>query len=546
MNNILLLTKIFLKTSIFRNISSSNQENKKNIFKALGIILIGIYVVAVFGFLSYQMIDMLNQMNQASLFLGLWLLSTAVLILIQAIASSMNLFYFSKDIENVLPLPIKPYQILVAKFNVLLITEYFTVFMFTLIPFIIYGIVTGAGLLFYLYSVLILLVFPIIPALISCLLVMIFMSFSKFAKNKDMFQIISMFLIIFFVIIVQLFAQNNTDTSQEEMIHMLTQANGLVEMVEKYFITLKPAVDTLVNYSSIAGIISFGELLLISILLYLLFIALSQKLYLKGAVGASISGKKSKSIKNEKGTYTNKKVWRSYLKKEMIMLFKNPIYFMQCVLPAFLLPVIFAIVFFAGSDESLKEITQMAINPTVVLCVAIGINTFLLSMIFISVTAISRDGQNAVFMKYIPVPLYKQIIYKCLPSIIISIIPIVFVIVAISYLLNYYNVLFIIYSLIISILISILYSYLMIIVDLKRPKLNWDTEYAVVKQNFNMIFCFAFSIAMIIIICVMGGTLANFDINIVALVSSVVLLFLIYLVDKYFRVKSDRLLDKIT
>ena len=267
MNNILLLTKIFLKTSIFRNISSSNQENKKNIFKALGIILIGIYVVAVFGFLSYQMIDMLNQMNQASLFLGLWLLSTAVLILIQAIASSMNLFYFSKDIENVLPLPIKPYQILVAKFNVLLITEYFTVFMFTLIPFIIYGIVTGAGLLFYLYSVLILLVFPIIPALISCLLVMIFMSFSKFAKNKDMFQIISMFLIIGFVIIVQLFAQNNTDTSQEEMIHMLTQANGLVEMVEKYFITLKPAVDTLVNYSSIAGIISFGELLLISILL---------------------------------------------------------------------------------------------------------------------------------------------------------------------------------------------------------------------------------------------------------------------------------------
>ena len=361
-----------------------------------------------------------------------------------------------------------------------------------------------------------------------------------------MFQIISMFLIIGFVIIVQLFAQNNTDTSQEEMIHMLTQANGLVEMVEKYFITLKPAVDTLVNYSSIAGIISFGELLLISILLYLLFIALSQKLYLKGAVGASISGKKSKSIKNEKGIYTNKKVWRSYLKKEMIMLFKNPIYFMQCVLPAFLLPVIFAIVFFAGSDESLKEITQMAINPTVVLCVAIGINTFLLSMIFISVTAISRDGQNAVFMKYIPVPLYKQIIYKCLPSIIISIIPIVFVIVAISYLLNYYNVLFIIYSLIISILISILYSYLMIIVDLKRPKLNWDTEYAVVKQNFNMIFCFAFSIAMIIIICVMGGTLANFDINIVALVSSVVLLFLIYLVDKYFRVKSDRLLDKIT
>ena len=100
MNNILLLTKIFLKTSILRNISSSNQQNKKNMFKALGIILIVIYVAAIFGFLSYQMIEMLNEVNQASLFLGLWLLSTAILILIQAIASSMNLFYFSKDIVS--------------------------------------------------------------------------------------------------------------------------------------------------------------------------------------------------------------------------------------------------------------------------------------------------------------------------------------------------------------------------------------------------------------------------------------------------------------
>ena len=545
MNNILLLTKIFLKTSILRNISSSNQQNKKNMFKALGIILIVIYVAAIFGFLSYQMIEMLNEVNQASLFLGLWLLSTAVLILIQAIASSMNLFYFSKDIENILPLPIKPYQILVAKFNVLLLTEYFTVFMFTLIPFIIYGIVTGAGLLFYLYSVLILLVFPIIPALISCLLVMILMSFSKFTKNKDMFQIISMFLIIAFVIIVQIFTQNNTETSQEEMIQMLTQANGLVEMIEKYFITLKPAVDTLINYNSISGIVSFAELLLISIVIYILFIILSQKLYLKGAVGASISGKKSKSIKNEKGIYTDKKVWSSYLKKEMIMLFKNPIYFMQCVLPAFLLPIIFAIVFFAGSNSGLEELTKMAINPTIVFCVAIGINTFLISMIFISVTAISRDGENASFMKYIPVPIYKQIIYKCLPSIIISIVPIIFVIGIMCYLLHYYNILFIIYSFVISLLISILYSYITIIVDLKRPKLNWDTEYAVVKQNFNMIFCFAFSIAMIIIICLIGGVLGNMDLNIVAIISAVVLTFLIYLVYRYFKIKDSKLLDKI-
>ena len=47
--------------------------------------------------------------------------------------------------------------------------------------------------------------------------------------------------------------------------------------------------------------------------------------------------------------YIKFKYKKVFLKKEMIMLFKNPIYFMQCVLPAFLLPIIFAIVFFAYS-----------------------------------------------------------------------------------------------------------------------------------------------------------------------------------------------------
>ena len=180
MNNILLLTKVFLKNSIFKNYSSKTEDNKsKRVMKIIGFALIYIYVIGIFGFLSYEMIQSLLIVNQAGLFLGTFLLAVGVLILIQSIVSSMNLFYFSKDVENILPLPIKPYQILIAKFNVLLVTEYITVLLFALAPFIIYGILTGAGLLFYLYGIIVLLTFPIVPALISSLLVIILMSFSK-------------------------------------------------------------------------------------------------------------------------------------------------------------------------------------------------------------------------------------------------------------------------------------------------------------------------------------------------------------------------------
>ena len=154
MNRIWQLTKVFLKTSI-RNKETSNQKTNKvsrKILTVIGIIALVLYFVGIFGGMSYGMITMLNEIGQPAVFLGVSLLGVAILLIVQTLISSMNLFYFSKDVEYVLPLPLKPYEIVIAKFTTLLITEYFIVFAFLLAPFAIYGIITGAGFLFYLYS----------------------------------------------------------------------------------------------------------------------------------------------------------------------------------------------------------------------------------------------------------------------------------------------------------------------------------------------------------------------------------------------------------
>ena len=48
---------------------------------------------------------------------------------------------------------------------------------------------------------------------------------------------------------------------------------------------------------------------------------------------------------------------------------------------------------------------------------------------------------------------------------------------------------------------------MMIIIDLKNPKLHWTTEYAVVKQNFNIIFVFLLVAIEIFVIIWMGNQL---------------------------------------
>ena len=108
-------------------------------------------------------------------------------------------------------------------------------------------------------------------------------------------------------------------------------------------------------------------------------------------------------------------------------------------------------------------------------------------IVYVSITAISRDGKNAVFMKYIPVSLYKQYIYKTIPNIIMNLFTIIIVLAVSEYILKI-SILDLIIVFIISMLMNIAQSFIMILVDLKRPKLQWNSEYAVVKQNLNLIF----------------------------------------------------------
>ena len=52
---------------------------------------------------------------------------------------------------------------------------------------------------------------------------------------------------------------------------------------------------------------------------------------------------------------------------------------------------------------------------------------------FMSITAVSRDGKDALFMKYIPIELSKQYKYKAIPGIIVNMFPLIFNLVVFKY-----------------------------------------------------------------------------------------------------------------
>lgn len=546
MKQIFLLTKILLKGSTGSN-KSNTQKNKNFFSKFLLYSIIYLYIAGIVCYISYEAISALKMINQEAIFLSLSFTVMLGFTTIRTLFSSMNVLFFSKDIEYLLPLPIKPYKIIISKLNCLIISEYILYSVILLPVMVVYGILMKLGFIYYILSLGILLMFPILPIVLVSLLVTVIMKFTKIIRNKDFVQYITVILSLIFIVGIQLISVGEEKTT-DELVELLMQTNGIVSMYSKYFITLEPTIQTILNYNNINGIANFGILLLETFVIYFIIVKILSVFYIRTVTSLTTSTSKKKKNKDKK-TQKQSTVGKAYVRKEFKNLIRNPIFFMQCVAPSILFPIILIISMYAGIKneptgvEEIRVFIKNALEMPKGIAVIEAITIFLFMFNFISITAISRDGENAVFMKYIPISLKKQCLYKILPGIIMNIIPIIYVDIGLKLLVENISILDIVIIDFIAMLINILGNYLMILIDLNRPKLHWTSEYTVVKQNFNMFFEMIIYLLKIGIMLFLGFFITNklFFVSIVCLT----VIVLTFYTKKYIQKNENKLFSKI-
>lgn len=510
-----------------------------------------IYFSGIMGYVSFEAIKSLQEINQQALYISICLLVAIGFSLIRTIFTSINVLYFSKDTEYLLPLPIKPKDILIAKLNVLLIYEYIIDIFLCLIPMIIYGILEKVTITYYFLMVIVFLLLPLVPILLSSLLIIFIMRFTNIIKNKDFVQYITIFLVFVLIFGIQFISGNatsNDEITNEELAIMISESNGTVEIFSKAFITVQSATYALINFNNVIGLKNILLFVFETFAIYFVILKISSRLYLKGLVGVNsgAKGKKNKKIRND---YTKKESKAlSYIKKEFKLLIRNPIYLMQCVMPSILFPILFSLPIYTSyknlGAEGMQELMSIKeiINTPMAFAVEFSAIEFLFVFNFIALTAISRDGSNSVFMKQIPIPLYKQCIYKIMPGIIMNIIPILYV-TLIAGIFFKQNLLLILGILIISALLNIFENYLMILIDLKKPKLQWTTEYAVVKQNMNMLYQMIFGTVIILVFIAIANMIKN--ILIISLLSILFFSIGIFIVNNYVKKNETKIFENI-
>jgi len=267
--------------------------------------------------------------------------------------------------------------------------------------------------------------------------------------------------------------------------------NSMIQVMSSFFPTTKLAVNSLVNSGSISGMLSLILFTASTVLAFAVFLAIGKALYFKGVIGISETSSKRKSLSGkELGKSTrNSPVVVSYALKELKLLFRTPVYFLNCIVMNFLLPVFIVLPFVAqtGSEDSLEQLLPYLQGPgsgSIIVAGFFAAGIFITASNMITATTISREGKNLFFMKYIPVEYGTQLAGKALSGAVMGFVG-VFMLVPLAVFFLKISLLTVIISLAASVPGIIFSAILAEIIDVAMPKLNWDTEQKAVKQNFN-------------------------------------------------------------
>ncbi|ATW23420.1 putative ABC transporter permease subunit [Candidatus Formimonas warabiya] len=495
MNKLLVLTKVLLRNSLdsFGKVPKTKKQLGKTIFLAVLLFLAFSPMVAGFGYLIARSYDALAAIGQAGVLLHLSLSVVSMIIFVFGLFYVISIFYFSKDIENLLPLPFRPWQILGAKFLVTLCYEYFTELIFLAPVFIAFGLKSGAGILYYLYGLILFLTLPMIPLCLASMIMMVLMRFTGLVKNKDRFRMIAGIGGLLFGLGINIFFQKFAGTAfqGEQLVKLIMEGNNsLLKLSFGIFPQTRLGALALVS-GGWEGLMDLFWFLLITAFGIALFSFLGEALYFKGVMGVSETAARRKVLDDQglaKATVPGS-VIKSYTLKELRVLFRTPVYFMNCVLMNFIWPVFLLIPFFAQPNlrHQLSQVEGLINHPErmgFVLTGVFALSAFVTASNLITPTALSREGGNIFVAKYLPVSYKKQLLAKVLAGVVMGLVGTCMMLLVGAVLIHPPG-----YLLILSLLSGlwgVLFSALSgMVLDVHFPKLHWDNEQKAVKQNMN-------------------------------------------------------------
>lgn len=503
MTNYLSLAKVFIRSLSMTKPSTKKQMIVTKLLLVLVSLLIILPFVVVSGLFIYTVTNSLVEYNYETIGLEFMCILLCVFTFIFSFNVILNELYFTGDIENLLPLPLKPREIVGAKIASIFCAE--SLVQLLVIFFSVIGFFFALGLSFknFLLGILGMITLPMIPIIYCSIISLLIMSFTRFIRNKETIRKVGLVFVLAVLMLFVYFlgALQNFDLE--------LYIEGFVNGDQTFLHVMRgilPHINLFIDILVTGSIRSMLLYILVNIGFIVVLLGLADVCYFKGVVG--LSSKDTASKKSSSNILNNIKVenpTNSYFKKEIFTLFRTSSYFLNCILINFIWPIfVYVICKLKFPDltlSKLKNLVTSTDNNTLIIIFmfVIGVSILLPALNSIASSSFSREGKNFYFMKYIPMDYSSQVYVKLLVSFIIAFIG-VNVFSLIFYLVIGLKVSTAFIFLIISFLAILFICSLGIIIDSINPKLVWDDELNALRENSNNFIVMGISIFMFIVL----------------------------------------------
>ena len=508
MNSFISLTKTLISSLSMSKPQDRRRKIITNIFSFFIVFFVMVPAAFFCGFFVKMTAEMLSGVGGEAAGLHLVLHVLALFTLVFGFNVILNQLYFSSDIEFLLPWPLKARQIMASKFTAAYVGENLMQFIFVAASVIGFWLGAGMSVGRTIFSVIGVVTLPLLPMAYCAILSMLIMSFTGIIKNRDTIQKVTMILIfgVLIAILIGAVSLMNVDFNQAIM-QLATGDQTFFSVMDIIF----PNVSLLMESIHNDNILAFLGYILVNVAAVAVMLLLSEALYLRGVIRLSSlpEKKRSQSFDSLLKKSRQRSAGVSYFLKEVRLLIRSPMYLTHCVLVNFIWPVFAYAVYCLLPDKySMEEMHSLYMQNESVgflfgAAVVTGVTMLLASLNSIGSNAISREGKHFPFMKYIPVPYKTQWNAKSWVSVMFTVIGVLVFAIPFAVILQL-PPLHILAFAVLCILSAMFVSYMGVYMDSIQPKLVWDYESSVLRENYNMFYCMGIVIVLVGVLCVGG------------------------------------------
>lgn len=471
-------------------------RERKDIWLAVVAVLavIGIFPT-LYGYLRLikELYGLLQPLGQEQVILTFSLLAGQFLILLFGLYYVVSAFYFSKDLEMLIPLPLKPFEVMLSKFTVILVNEYLSVLAIVAPVLVYFGILAESGLTYWTNAVVVFFFLPVIPLAVVSLLVVGMMRVVNLGRKKDALIIVGSLILIAAALSLQFFINRSpgSEPDPEAVARFFASPDSLIKRVGAGFPPSVWATKALVGGFSSPGLFNLLIFVGTSLAMFCGILVMAEKLFYRGLIGiGEISGRRKvlSPTQMSRMVSSGRRPVQAILRREWRIMNRTPVFLLNGVLTAVLFPVIFIVMAKAGGGDD-TFILMRGFASAKPLSVILAAATFLIICGCLSGTsssAFSREGGQFWMSKVIPVTPREQVVAKFLHSYVIALLGIGAGSVALLAVFRL-KASTLLAALALALIGAVGLTAIGMIIDLARPLLKWTNPQKAIKQNLNVL-----------------------------------------------------------